>query len=53
MYFPIEYDPQTEKYFVIDTRPHASDRFASQHDTREEAEDARDALIIADTGIPF
>ena len=53
MDFPIEYDPQTEKYFVIDTRPHASDRFASQHDTQEDAEDARADLIAEDAAINF
>ena len=44
MNFPIEYDPQTDQYFVIDDRPNVSDRFASQHDTREEAEDSAEQL---------
>ena len=45
MHFPIEYDPQTGSYFVVDDRPHATDRFASQHETQEEAEEARARLL--------
>ena len=47
MKFPIEYDPQSNQYYVIDSRPHAADRFVSQHDTKEDAEDAANDLRVA------
>ena len=44
-HFPIEYDPQSEQYYVIDTRTDASDRFAGQFDTIDEAKELQAKLV--------